>query len=83
MFMWHRIGTIVLLFLMKVKIPVSAKALIFTLIIVVALQIRYLFVGYSLLWHIVVVTMHFLILYIVSLLILTFPSESVQFIAHL
>src|SRR3990167_11454021 len=71
-FMWYIInkfvgtiiiGTILLTFLLKSKLKNNIKALIYTLPIIIILQARYFYQGYSPMWHTIILFLHFIILY--------------------
>ncbi|PIN91299.1 hypothetical protein COU57_01165 [Candidatus Pacearchaeota archaeon CG10_big_fil_rev_8_21_14_0_10_32_14] len=69
------LGLILLHFLTKSKWNIYIKTLLFSIIIVVLLQLRYLYSGYyGTLWHVYVMIMHFVVLTITSFVVFKFSK---------
>lgn len=67
------IGIIILLFTYNSQIKNKFLALIYTLIIVIMLQLRYIYTNaYGISWNLIVLLLHIVILYSVSFIILNF-----------
>jgi len=63
------IGFIFLLTVKNLKLSTLKKSFLFSLIVVLLLQIRYLYYGYTLQFHLFFIPMHFLILFATSLIL--------------
>ncbi|MBI2629839.1 hypothetical protein HYW76_01935 [Candidatus Pacearchaeota archaeon] len=67
------IGIIILLFAYNSKIKNKFLALIYTLLIVIIIQLRYVYTNaYGILWNLIVLLLHIAILYLASLITFNF-----------
>ncbi len=66
------LGSLVLFSASKKKLGIYLQSVILTLIVVIPLQIRYITVyNYSFMWHVYVILLHMILLYLSSILIMS------------